>query len=167
MQLRNIQQQTTKHVEVYYEHLLKLTNYLHVRTTYVFLTTIFKACLLPYLRLTTTSMKKDTLIEHKEVVVCEENGPVSLSYNALLTTPEANIIVKLVVPIVITKSALTYTNCDKIGHLVKTCHNKKIMVPGVLIATVKSTKLGTRTKTQLVNLGRIPVCYPYIVCFSE
>jgi hypothetical protein len=88
MQLRNIQQQTIKHVEVYYKHLLKLTNYLHVRTTYVFLTTIFKAGLLPYLRLTTTSMKINTLIEHKDVIVCKENGLVSLSYNALLTTPK-------------------------------------------------------------------------------
>jgi hypothetical protein len=33
-------------------------------------------------------MKWNTLIEHKEaVVVCEESWPVSLSYNALLTTP--------------------------------------------------------------------------------
>ncbi len=58
--------------------------------------------------LTTTSMKKYTLIEHKEVVVCEENGPVSLSYNALLTTPKAIIVVKHVVLVVTTKSTLTY-----------------------------------------------------------
>jgi hypothetical protein len=33
-------------------------------------------------------MKRDTLIEHKEaIVVCEESGPISLNYNALLTTP--------------------------------------------------------------------------------
>ncbi len=31
------------------------------------------------------------LIEHKEaIVVCEESGPISLNYNALLTTPHAN-----------------------------------------------------------------------------
>jgi hypothetical protein len=30
MQFQNIQQQTTKCVEVYYEHLLKLANYQHV-----------------------------------------------------------------------------------------------------------------------------------------
>jgi hypothetical protein len=36
-------------------------------------------------------MKRDTLMEHKEtVVVCEENGPISLSYNVLLTTSETN-----------------------------------------------------------------------------
>jgi hypothetical protein len=112
-------------------------------------------------------MKRDTLIEHKEVVVCEENGPVSLSYNVLLTTLEANIVVKPIVPIVTTKSSLTYTNCDKIGHLVETCHNRKRKVPSVPIAIVKSTKPITRTKTQPINLGRIHVCYPYIVCSSE
>jgi len=153
MQLQNIQQQTTKHVEVYYENLLKLTKYLHVKTTYVFFTTVFKASLLPYLKLTTTSMKRDTLIEHKEVVVCEENGLVSLSYNALLITPEANIVVKHVVPIVTTKSTLTYINCDTIGHLVETCHNMKRKVLGVPIAIVESTKPITKTKTQPINLG--------------
>jgi hypothetical protein len=57
-------------------------------------------------------MNIDTLIKHKEVVVaCEESGPISLSYNVLQTTPEANTIVKPIVPIVITKSSLTCTNC--------------------------------------------------------
>jgi hypothetical protein len=43
-------------------------------------------------------MKKDTLIEHKEAtVVCEENGPISLSYNVLLTTLKANTITKPIV----------------------------------------------------------------------
>jgi hypothetical protein len=57
-------------------------------------------------------MRRNTLIKHKEVVVvCEESGPNSLNYNVLLTTPEANIIIKLVVPIVIAKSTLTCTNC--------------------------------------------------------
>jgi hypothetical protein len=55
-------------------------------------------------------MKKDTLIEHKEaIVVCEESGPISLSYNVLLTTPKANTIAKPVVPIVIIKSTSTCT----------------------------------------------------------
>jgi hypothetical protein len=41
-------------------------------------------------------MKRNTLIEHKEVVViCEENGPTSMSYNVLLTTLEANVRVNL------------------------------------------------------------------------
>jgi hypothetical protein len=49
MWLQDIQQ-TAECVEVYYECLLKLTNYLKVRATNVFLTIVFKAGLLPYLR---------------------------------------------------------------------------------------------------------------------
>jgi hypothetical protein len=37
MQLRNIQQQIAERVEVYYEHLLKLANYLHVKQQMFFL----------------------------------------------------------------------------------------------------------------------------------
>jgi hypothetical protein len=65
-------------------------------------------------------MKRNTLIEHMEVVVvCEENGHVSLSYNVLLTTPKANVVVKPVVPSVTIKSTLTCTNYDKTGHSIK------------------------------------------------
>ncbi len=50
-------------------------------------------------------MRRNTLIEHKEiVVVCEESGPVSLSFNALLTTLKANTVVKPIVHVVTTKS---------------------------------------------------------------
>jgi hypothetical protein len=63
-------------------------------------------------------LKKDTLIEHKEAtIVHEESGRVSLSYNALLTTLEANTIAKLVVLVVIAKSSLTCINCGKIGRI--------------------------------------------------
>jgi len=41
MQLRNFQQQVYEWVEVHYKRLLKLTNYLQVKATNVFLTTIF------------------------------------------------------------------------------------------------------------------------------
>jgi len=86
-------------------------------------------------------MKINTLIEHKEiVVVCAESGPISLSYNVLLTTPKANIIIKPIVPIVIVKSTLTCTNCGKTGHSVETCHNRKIEVPVVPITILKSTE---------------------------
>jgi hypothetical protein len=86
-------------------------------------------------------MRRNTSIEHKEaVVVCEENGLVSLNYNALLTTPKVNIVVKPIIHVITIKSALTCTNCGKTNHLVKTCHNKKIEVPFVPTAIVKSTK---------------------------
>jgi len=43
-------------------------------------------------------VKRNTLIEHKEVVVvCEESGLVNFNYNVLLTTPKANIVVKVVI----------------------------------------------------------------------
>jgi hypothetical protein len=72
-------------------------------------------------------MKKNTLIEHKEAaMVCEESGHVSLSYNVLLTTPEANVVVNLVVSIITVKSTLTCTNCGETGHSMETYHNKKI-----------------------------------------
>ncbi len=71
---------------LYYEHLLKLANCLQVKNIDVFLTTIFKASLQPYLRLTITCMARDTFIKHKEaIVICEENGSVIANYNALIT----------------------------------------------------------------------------------
>jgi hypothetical protein len=71
-------------------------------------------------------MKRNTLIEHKEiVVVCEESGPTTLSYNALLTTPKANAVVKLVILVITAKLALTCTNYGKTGHSVETYHNMK------------------------------------------
>jgi hypothetical protein len=71
-------------------------------------------------------MKRDILIEHKEaVVVCEESGPISLSYNVLLTTPEANIVTKPRILVIITQSSLTFINCGKTGHTLETCRNMK------------------------------------------
>jgi hypothetical protein len=84
-------------------------------------------------------MKINTLIKHKEVVVvCEESGPINLSFNVLLTTLEANVGIKLIVLVVTTKSSLNYTNCGKTNHSVETCHNRKMEVPVVPIAIVKS-----------------------------
>jgi hypothetical protein len=45
-------------------------------------------------------MKINTLIKHKKTnILCEEIGPINLSYNVLLTTLEANVVVKSVIPI--------------------------------------------------------------------
>jgi hypothetical protein len=45
---------------------------------------------------TNNSKDENTLIEHKEVVIiCEESGPINLSYNVILTTQEANTITNL------------------------------------------------------------------------
>jgi hypothetical protein len=58
----------------------------------------------------------------KEVtIVCEESGPISLSYDALLTTPKVNIVTKPVVLVVTcVKSTSTCINCGKIGHSLDT-----------------------------------------------
>jgi len=136
--------------------MLKLGNYLHVKTIDIFLTIVFKASFLPYLRLIITSMKKNTLIKHKKIVViCEESGPISLSYNVILNRLEVNIVVKHVILTIIAKSTLTCTNCGKTNHSVETCHNRKKKVPIVPTIIVKSTECVTRTKTQIVKFGKI------------
>jgi hypothetical protein len=112
-------------------------------------------------------MKINTLIEHKEsVVICKENGLVSLSYNVLPITPKANAIVKHVVLTITAKSTLTCTNCGKTGHSVETCENTKREVLLVPTTMVKSTKPIARTKTQLVKSRKIYVCYPCTIYFS-
>jgi hypothetical protein len=56
-------------------------------------------------------MSRNTLIEHKEAaIICEESGPISMNYNALLTTLKTNVEVKLVVLVMTSKSTLTCTN---------------------------------------------------------
>jgi hypothetical protein len=112
MQLQNIQQQITVRVEVHYERLLKLAKCLHVKTIDVFFTTIFKVVSLPHLRSANAGMRRNTLIDHKEAtVICEESGLDNLSYNALLATLKANIVVIPIILVVTTKSTLTCTNC--------------------------------------------------------
>ncbi len=76
------------------------------------------------------------MIEHKETIVaCEESGHVSLSYNVILTTQKSNIIIKPIILVVTTKSALTSINYGKIGHSIETCHNRKIkvLVPTIIV----------------------------------
>ncbi len=48
----------------------------------------------------------------------------------------------------------------------ETCHNKKREVPVVQIAIVKSIEPIAGTKTQLVKLENILVCYLYIIFSS-
>jgi hypothetical protein len=118
---------------------LKLANCLQVIATNVFFTTVFSVGLLPYLIFKTVGVRRNTLIEHKEVVVaCEENGLVNLNYNVLLTTPKTNTIIKHIVYVVTTKSTLAYTNYGKTNHSIKTCHNKKKKVLIVPTSTIKS-----------------------------
>jgi hypothetical protein len=103
----------------------------------VFLTTICKASFQPYIRLSTTSMAKNTLIKHKEVaIIYEENKLVIINYNALITHLESKSITQPLVTYDIAKQPLTCSNSGKIGHAKKTCHNMKKK----LVAHVISTK---------------------------
>jgi hypothetical protein len=61
LQLKNMKQEKNERVEVYYERLLKLANSLQHRTTNSFLIIVFRSGLQPYLCVTTTNMKKETL----------------------------------------------------------------------------------------------------------
>ncbi len=89
-----------------------------------------------------------------------------MSYNALLTTLEINIVVKPIVPAIIVKLTLPCINCGKTNHLVETCHNRKREVLVVPTTTFKSTKPIARTKTQLVKSRKIHVHYPCIIYFN-
>jgi hypothetical protein len=92
------------------------------------------------------------LIKHKEaVVICEENGLISLSYNVILITLEVNTIVKPIVFVVTTKSSLIYANCGKACHTFETYHNKKKKVPVILTTIIKSIDTITKTKPNLLN----------------
>jgi hypothetical protein len=98
MQQRNLQQQVGERVEVYYDRLLKLANYLQVKATNVFLITIFIVNLQPYFRLTTIGMVRDTLIKYKETaIIYEESGSVIINYNALITHPKSKLVTQPIV----------------------------------------------------------------------
>jgi hypothetical protein len=58
MQLKMFKQDHMEKMEVYYEHLMKLTNNLQIKTTNSFLSTMFKFDLKPYLRITIIGCKR-------------------------------------------------------------------------------------------------------------
>jgi len=65
--------ENNERVEIYYEILLKLANCLQHNTKNNFLAIVFRSRLQPYLRVTTTGMKRKTPQQHKETtLVCEE-----------------------------------------------------------------------------------------------
>jgi hypothetical protein len=71
-------------------------------------------------------MTRDTLINHKEVVViCEENELVIANYNVLLFQLESKLVAQPIVHCIITKQPLTCSNYGKTSHAKEICHNKK------------------------------------------
>jgi hypothetical protein len=75
-----------------------------MKATNVFFNIIFKASLLPYLRLATIGMTEDTLIKHKEVtMICEENEPSIVSYNVSITQLDSKSIAQPIVTYIIAR----------------------------------------------------------------
>ncbi len=72
MALRVIKQGNNKRVEVYYEWILKLANCLQHKANDNLLITFLQIGLVPYFRITTAGMKRDTLFEHNEFMVTYE-----------------------------------------------------------------------------------------------
>jgi hypothetical protein len=89
MALRVIKEGNNKKVEVYYEWIFKLANYLQHKVNDNLLTTFFRVGLVRYLRITIAGMKRDTLFEHKEyTVTCEEIMANTKKYQKLLEPPK-------------------------------------------------------------------------------
>jgi len=88
MALRVIKQIMDEKVEVYYEHILKLTNYLNHKAYDNLLMTFFRTKLVPYLQEAITWMKQDILFFHNEVAMtCKETMGDANEYWKLLKLP--------------------------------------------------------------------------------
>jgi hypothetical protein len=61
MELKNMKQEETKRMEVYYEKIQKLAHGLQIPTIDSFLTTMFKASLQSYLKIAIVKVKSSTL----------------------------------------------------------------------------------------------------------
>ncbi len=167
MQLGNLQQQVNKRVEVYYECLLKLSNYLQVKATNVFFITIFRASLQPYLRLATTSMARDTFIKHKKVVmICEGSGLIIKNYNALIIQPKSKPITQPIAIYTTAKQQLTCSNYVKTNHAKETCHNRKRKKLAIPIVPTKFIEPMAKITTQLLKPTKVPLKYPCIIYFN-
>ncbi len=72
--LRVIKQVINKKVEVYYERILKLANYLNHKVDNNLFMTLFQAGLVPNLWVTNIRMKRDTLFLHKKTTMTYEKS---------------------------------------------------------------------------------------------
>ncbi len=96
------------------------------------------------------------MIKNKEIVIIyEESGSVIINYNALIPHPKSKLITQHVVTYNIVKQYLTCSNCGKISHVKKTCHNRKRKEPTIHVST-KVVKLVIEVIAQHVKLARVP-----------
>jgi hypothetical protein len=77
-------------VEIYSKRLLKLANNLQHKTTYSFLIIIFRFGLQPYLCVATTSMKRESLQQHKETTLVHERGIFEVDAISNLSIPNSS-----------------------------------------------------------------------------
>jgi hypothetical protein len=163
IQLKNLQQEIEEHVKLYYEHLLKLANDLQIKATNFF-TTSFRT----YLRLTMRCMTRDTLINHKKIVITyEKNGLIITNYNVLLTQLYSKPIVQPIINYITTKQPLTCSNCGKTSHAKKTCHNRTKEKHVIHFVPTKVVELIAKQIAQPIKPTRIPLKYPCMICFSS
>jgi hypothetical protein len=141
---------------------------LQVNVTNAFFFIVFKAGLQPYLRLDTSGMARDTLIEHKKVVmIYEESGSIIANCNALIIHLESKLVPQLILTYITIKQWLTYSNCVKTSHVKKTCHNKRKEEHIVLITSTKVVELVVGVITQPIKPARVPLKYPCIICSNS
>ncbi len=88
MELKNIKQEETKKVEVYYEWIQNLAHGLQILTTNSFLTTLFKVGLQSYFIIATTRMKQSTLKQNKEAAMLCEKGITTAKVRSALLVPQ-------------------------------------------------------------------------------
>ncbi len=111
IQLRKIQQQIAECVEVYYEQLFKLTNCLDVKVMDFFFNLCFSSRFVTIFAFGNCKCERGHFNEHKKVVIiCEESGLVTISYSAILITPNINTTTKIIVNNISTKSLLICIN---------------------------------------------------------
>jgi negative regulator of genetic competence, sporulation and motility len=87
MELKNIKQEETAKVEVYYERIQKLAHGLQALKTNNFLTTMFKMGLQSYLKIVIARMKRSTLQQHNEAKMLCEIGMTTIEARSALSVP--------------------------------------------------------------------------------
>jgi hypothetical protein len=124
--LKNKNHEKNERVEVYHERLLKLTNSLQHKTTYSFLTIVFKFRLQPYLHVAIVSMKRVTLQQHKETTLVCEKGIYKVDVISNMSIPQSSNIILAQKPQTITeKTLMYYTHCHRTNHNVETIKSKE------------------------------------------
>jgi hypothetical protein len=100
---------------------------------------MFRVGLQSYFRIVTTSMKRSTLQQHKEVVMLCEEGMTTIEARSALLIPHST---KQIVPTKTQSNAWKTdkgcTNCGMTSHNVETCRKKK---EWTMVATIEVAQL--------------------------